>query len=1151
MQNLKIATFNVNGIGARRPNLLQWLEREQPDIVCLQELKAQDKAFPARDLESAGYGCLHHGQASWNGVAILARDSEPLLIHKGLPGEEHDTQSRYLEAAAHGVIVACLYLPNGNPQPGPKFDYKLRWFEHLIEHAASLQASEHPVVLAGDFNVVPCDLDIYNTRSWLKDALLQPESRNCYQRLLAQGWLDSIRHLHPEEQIYTFWDYFRQHWQKNSGLRFDHLLLNPVLAPRLHDAGVDTWVRGEEHASDHAPVWIQLVRGSKKSAKATKTGAKTSAISAPHSIEALGEYNRKRDFNATPEPSGATSKRATKQNASDSGALKFCIQKHDATRLHYDFRLELDGTLKSWALPKGPSLDPRTKRLAVHVEDHPIDYATFEGSIPEGHYGAGDVIVWDRGIWKPLTDPAEAYAKGRLKFELQGEKLSGIWNLVKTHIPGKQEQWFLIKHEEKSARSETEYDIVKEMPGSVLSDRAIVAKKPKGKAATPKPVEKVPAPTKKARSTQLIGALASELPDIIKPELATLVESAPAGEWRYEIKFDGYRVMALVDNGSVRLFTRNGHDWTHKLPRQAEAIASLALESAWLDGEMVVANDEGVPDFQALQNAFEADRSGNIVYYLFDMPYLNGMDLREVALEQRRAALSTVLERSEDDILRFSEDFGETPDALLNSACQMQMEGLIGKRVGSPYVSRRSEDWIKLKCQRRQEFVVIGYTDPKGARSKFGALLLGLHDGESGELRYAGKVGTGFNEATLSTIYQQLTPLETKKPSVTNPPTGFEAKGVHWLKPELLAEVAFAEITKEGSVRHAVFQGLRTDKPAQAITEELPAPSTKDESTSRVKTTRSNTSATTKTTITSTSGKIRLTHPDRVIDPTIGATKRDLADYYISIADWILPQLSHRPVALVRAPDGIGGELFFQKNAERLAIPGIETIGKEQTGHPVMLINTLEALVGAVQMSAIELHAWNAISKDLQRPDRFILDLDPDPALPWKSMVEATQLTLTVLDELGLKSFLKTSGGQGIHVVVPLTPKADWETIKDFSHAIVNHIAKLLPERFSAVSGPKNRIGRIFIDYLRNGLGATTISAYSVRTREGLPVSVPIFRDELAEIKGANLWNIRNLQQRLDGVGDEPWAGLSKTRQTITAEMRRRIGLKPTITQEK
>ena len=1151
MQDLKIATYNVNGIGARLPNLLQWLDREQPDIVCLQELKAPDKAFPARDLEAAGYGSLHLGQTSWNGVAILARDSEPLLIHKGLPGEEADTQARYIEAAAHGVIVACLYLPNGNPQPGPKFDYKLRWFEHLIEHAKSLQASEHPVVLAGDFNVVPTDEDIYNPRSWLKDALLQPESRECYRRLLAQGWIDSVRHLYPDERVYTFWDYFRQHWQKNSGLRIDHLLLNPVLAPRLQDAGVDAWVRGEEHASDHAPTWIRIGDAPQKPEKKTRKKSQSAASPPAHgeTHSSLEEYNRKRDFNATSEPAGGSDhKRGSTRKASDQ-ALQFCIQKHDATRLHYDFRLELDGTLKSWAVPKGPSLDPKAKRLAVHVEDHPIDYATFEGSIPEGHYGAGDVIVWDRGIWKPLSDPAEAYAKGRLKFELQGEKLGGVWNLVKTHIPGKQEQWFLIKHQDEFARAESDYDIVKDQPDSVLSERTIVARKRGGKAAEPKHVEKVPARKKRPAKAKLEGAQAADLPDTLKPELATLVESAPDGDWRYEIKFDGYRVMAKVDDGRVQLFTRNGHDWTHKLPRQAEAIASLGLASAWLDGEMVVANEDGVPDFQALQNAFESERSGNIVYYLFDMPFLNGKDLREVPVEQRRAALAKVLEASEDEILRFSEDFGEAPDALLNSACQMKMEGLIGKRVGSTYVSRRSGDWIKLKCKRRQEFVVVGYTEPKGARSKFGALLLGLHDADSGELRFSGKVGTGFNEATLNTIFHQLVPLEVKKATVVNPPTGFEAKGVHWLKPQLLAEVAFAEITKDGSVRHAVFHGLRTDKPAKSITEERPAPPSDVEKAPAAKATRAKTAKVASTqksesAALSTSGKIRLTHPERIIDPTSGSTKRDLADYYIRVSDWLLPHLAQRPVALVRAPEGITGELFFQKNADRLSIPGIETMGKEYTGHPVMLINNLEALIGAVQMSAMELHTWNAVSKDLERPDRFVLDLDPDPSLPWKSMVEATQLTLAVLDELGLKSFLKTSGGKGIHLVVPLTPKGDWEAVKGFSHAIVKHIAKLLPDRFSAVSGPKNRVGRIFIDYLRNGLGATTISAYSVRTREGLPVSVPIFREELLEIKGANVWNIHNLHERLGQLDSDPWADLPTTRQTITADMRRRVGIK-------
>ena len=868
------------------------------------------------------------------------------------------------------------------------------------------------------------------------------------------------------------------------------------------------------------------------------------------SSKTLDDYNRMRNFAATPEPAAKRSRKSAKT----AHALQFCIQKHDASRLHYDFRLELDGALKSWAVPKGPSLDPKAKRLAVHVEDHPLDYATFEGNIPEGHYGAGDVIVWDRGVWIPQDDPHEAYEKGRLKFELQGEKLSGLWNLVRTHMPGKQEQWFLIKHQDQAARPESEYDVVQAEPNSVLSDRTLVPKR-RGKAAAAKAV-KQPEKAVQAKSprgaakTTLSGAVAGPLPDTLKPELATLVESAPDGEWLYEIKFDGYRVMARIEHGDVRLLTRNGHDWTHKLPRQAEALAELGLESAWLDGEMVVANDQGVPDFQALQNAFEAGSSGKIAYYLFDMPYLNGMDLRKVPVQERRTALAAVLEPNESPLLRFSDAFEETPEALLNSACQMQMEGLIGKRIGSAYVSRRSNDWIKLKCKNRQEFVVVGFSDPKGARSAFGALLLGLHDADSGQLRYAGKVGTGFNETTLKSIYQQLLPLETKKAAVVNPPSGYEAKGVHWLEPTLLAEVAFAEMTKDGSVRHAVFHGLRNDKPAKDITQELAKPVKKTAAAKKTKAKHEPgaTPAKTKSKAKAPAldGKVRITHPERVIDASSGTTKLQLAEYYASVAEFILPELADRPVALVRAPDGIAGELFFQKNAERLAIPGITSLDKALTGQPVMIINNAEALIGAVQMSTVELHTWNATSVDLDKPDRFVLDLDPDPALPWKSMVEATQLTLSVLDELGLKAFLKTSGGKGIHVVVPLTRKLGWDEVKGFSHAIVSHMAKLLPDRFSAVSGPKNRVGRIFIDYLRNGLGATTICAYAARTREGLPVSVPVFREEVAELKGANLWNVHNVHERLAEVGHEPWAGIKRTRQSITAEMRRRIGMRET-----
>lgn len=859
----------------------------------------------------------------------------------------------------------------------------------------------------------------------------------------------------------------------------------------------------------------------------------------------LEEYNRKRDFDATPEPSGAG--RSGKRGKA-AQALQFCIQKHDASHLHYDFRLELDGTLKSWAVPKGPSLDPKARRLAVHVEDHPLDYASFEGNIPEGHYGAGDVIVWDRGVWIPEGDPRQGYEKGKLKFALQGEKLSGTWNLVKTHMPGKREQWFLIKSKDAAARPLAEYDVLVAEPDSVISERTLVPRKRASKAsgktsskATPKSVAKPPAkPRATGKGVQLEGARAAPLPASLKPELATLVDTAPDGDWRYEIKFDGYRIVARIEDDQVSLFTRNGHDWTAKMPHQAKALAALGLQSAWLDGEVVVANEQGVPDFQALQNAFENDRSGDIVYYLFDLPYLNGMDLREVPLEQRRSALTQVLEANQDDALKFSDDFTDSAQALLDSACQMNMEGLIGKRAGSPYVSRRSSDWIKLKCKRRQEFVIIGYTEPKGSRSAFGALLLGLHDADSGELRFAGKVGTGFSETSLRTLLVQLQALETDGPAVSNPPRGAEARGVHWLEPSLLAEVGYAEMTRDGAVRHAVFHGLRTDKPARRITQDMPASPSSEPVQPRKKARKTAAQADKADLV----GQVRITHPERVIDASSGTTKMQLAEFYGRISPWLLPHLKQRPVALVRAPDGVGGELFFQKHAGRLAIPHIVSFDKEQAGQAAMVINDGQALLGAVQMGSVELHTWNATAKDFEHPDRFVLDLDPDPALPWKSMVEATQLTQTLLDELGLVSFLKTSGGKGMHLVVPITRKLGWDEVKAFSRAIVEHMATLMPERFSAVSGPKNRVGRIFIDYLRNGLGATTACAYAARARDGLPVSVPITRQEVAQIKGGDHWNIGSVLERLAELESDPWEDFFSTRQSITVAMRKKLGLK-------
>ncbi|PKM33919.1 MAG: DNA ligase D [Gammaproteobacteria bacterium HGW-Gammaproteobacteria-12] len=833
---------------------------------------------------------------------------------------------------------------------------------------------------------------------------------------------------------------------------------------------------------------------------------------------AQSEYSRKRNFERTSEPSERPGKQRGK-----AGALRFVVQKHDARHLHYDFRLELDGTLKSWAVPKGPSLDPRDKRLAVHVEDHPLEYADFEGSIAEGNYGAGDVIVWDQGIWQPHGDPAAAYAAGKLKFSLIGEKLAGDWTLVRTRLrgSGNKQQWLLIKERDDTARPHDEYDIVEAQPQSVISG-ALVG----GPSKTSK--------RKSASTSKAVPASGEAFPESLAPQLATLVERPPEGEWLYEVKFDGYRILARISGGEVRLFTRNGHDWTQRLPLQAEALAKLGLHDSWLDGEVVALNELGLPDFQQLQNAFDIGRSHDLVYYLFDAPFINGEDLRQIPLEKRRARLKLLLGNPRHSPLRFSAAFTAHHRDIIESACAMSLEGVIGKRAGSSYVSRRSSDWIKLKCRLRQEFVIVGHTKPQGSRSGFGALLLAVN--EDGGLRYAGRVGTGFGELALKELHKRLRKLARADSPLAGKLTSAQARGVSWVEPQLVGEVEFAEWTKEGILRQASFIALRSDKPAEQIVRERPS------STSGPARTKSSTKDSGKPVV----AGVPISNPQRIIDPESGTTKLKLAQFYEEVADWLLVHLSNRPVSLVRAPGGVGGEQFFQKHAEHLAIPNIKHLDpKLDPGHArLMEIDNLPALIGAVQMGCIELHTWGATSDRIETPDHFVLDLDPDPALPWRSMQEATRLTLSVLDELGLQAFLKTSGGKGIHIIVPLARRADWDTVKAFAKAIAQFMARELPERFTAISGPKNRVGKIFIDYLRNGRGASTVAAYSVRARPGLPVSVPIAREELDDVRSAQQWTVDNLQRRLEGLKQNPWQGYAN-RQRLSRAMWEKLGATP------
>ncbi|TFW24671.1 DNA ligase D [Duganella callida] len=825
----------------------------------------------------------------------------------------------------------------------------------------------------------------------------------------------------------------------------------------------------------------------------------------------LKTYKAKRNFAITPEPAEGGQEGAE--------ALTFVIQKHWATRLHYDFRLELDGVMMSWAVPKGPSYDTHDKRMAVHVEDHPISYNDFEGTIPPKQYGAGKVIIWDKGTWRPLDDPHKALKAGNLKFEIEGHKMHGRWVLVRMKGKGeKQEPWLLIKEKDDYARPAEEFSVVDEMPDSVKALPMPAALGTADGASHPEP----DAATAKAGER---AAPKAEMPETLSPQLATLVDGPPAdaGEWLFEVKFDGYRILARIDGKDIRLITRNGNDWTHKLQPLRDHLAKLKFPPGWYDGEIVVHDDDGRPDFGLLQNAFDENAPGDIVYFIFDLPYHNGHDLRELPLEERRVILQEIMAKRESENVRFSAALNAPPRDMIAAACQMGLEGIIGKRRDAPYSARRNGSWIKLKCGQRQEFVIGGYTDPQGSRSGFGSLLLGTYD-KDGKLQYAGNVGSGFNATSLKELKAKMEKLHADKSPFA--PNRDIAKRAHWLKPTLVAEVAFGEWTHSGSIRHSVFKGLRKDKKADSIVREE-ARHLKEEPVMQP----------------AIQGNLpkslKVTNPDRVIDQESGATKITLVRYYALVSSLMIPHLKGRPVSLVRAPEGVGGELFFQKHAEVSRMPGVKQFKQSlDPDHPPMLeVPSEEALLSAAQMNVVEFHTQNASGGSYEKPNRMIFDLDPGKGVGWEQVREAALLMRAFLDELGLPAFLKTSGGKGLHVVVPVKPGYGWDDVKDFSQAIVAHMAETIPERFVLKSGPRNRVGKIFIDYLRNGRGATTVAAWSARTRPGLGISVPITWDELPGLRGADQWNVNNAHSRLD-VGNTPWDDYAKSAKGLAAAMK-------------
>ena len=792
--------------------------------------------------------------------------------------------------------------------------------------------------------------------------------------------------------------------------------------------------------------------------------------------------------------------------------------------------------MKSWAIPKGPSLDPNDKRMAVAVEDHPVAYATFEGVIPVKQYGAGRVIIWDHGTWEAVGGAEAGLRAGNLKFRLQGQKLHGLWALVRMKTRDeKREAWLLIKERDDAARAASEFSVVAECPDSVLvasNDPLRTKREATVRDAKLAPLAATTGSKLAEASTALpaggAGAVA-RLPDSLQPQLATRVDKPPTDEadWQYEIKFDGYRILARVAAGEVKFFTRNNNDWTRKLQHLSKAIATAKYPDGWYDGEIVVLNANGVPDFGALQSALTTPNVGDIVLYLFDLPYYDGRDFRAVPLEQRRALLKTIVTANAIDTLRFSETFSGTMADIRGAACNLGLEGVIGKRLGSRYVSQRSSDWIKLKCGERQEFVVGGFTDPEGSRNGFGALLLGVHR-DDGFLVYAGKVGSGFSDVSLREIAKKLKALRQASSPFERAP--LDHQRAHWVKPELLVEVSFTEWTKDAHLRHPVFRGLRTDKEAKMIRRESPT-------STPVTRLRQSSNAAKKTSLLSPS--LNVTHGERIVDETTGLTKLELVRFYSLVGSLMMPHLKQRPVSLLRAPAGFAGELFFQKHVDKKLPPGLTALDPalDPEHAPVLSVASALGLAALAQWNVVELHTSNALTTQMERPNRLIFDLDPGLGVTWPQVQQATELVHAFLSELELVSFAKTSGGKGMHIVVPMVRRYDWALAKGFAHAIVAHLARALPAYFVAKSGPKNRVGKIFIDYLRNGRGATTVSAWSARARPGAGVSVPIAWNEISKIKSADQWTVRNIHSRLD-QGNAPWADYADAVNSLTRAMK-------------
>ncbi len=925
----------------------------------------------------------------------------------------------------------------------------------------------------------------------------------------------------------------------------------------------------------------------------------------------LKEYRKKRRFDVTSEPAGDR-QAATGQ--------RFVVQKHAATRLHYDFRLEHDGVLKSWAVPHGPSLDPTVKSLAVQVEDHPVDYATFEGTIPKGQYGGGTVMVWDQGTWQSLDpDVGQALKRGKLSFTLQGEKLSGAWTLVQMKSRG-EENWLLLKQRDEFAVSEKSNNILESKPKSVITGRDMsqiadgekpvaprrskkkvtaqgVATKSESSLATsvkdgsePRrsrksstsktiPREKPAASANSASSVDRREVLRhlrqtsrGKLPDTIQPQLATLADEVPQGdEWIHEVKLDGYRILARCDGSDVQLFTRKGLDWTHRFPTIARSVAQLKLKGAWLDGEVVALDDRGVSNFQRLQNGLSENNESQFVYYVFDLPWAESRDLTDLSLTERKAVLAEVLKsQSDQSHVRFHDHIAGSGSKVLKNACRLTLEGIISKHRDGKYEPRRSDTWLKIKCAHHQEFVVGGYTEPSGNRKGLGALLLGYYRDK--RLVYCGRVGTGFNETSLKDLVARMKPLKTDVCPFDDAPTGAQLRGVHWLRPKLVAEISYATRTDDGILRQSVFHGLREDKSPTEIVLERPVmharslfhgkgtkrsdsrkPETSDDaSESDESPTDSKKPASTRS-VSRTSerakrksrvnaeeeaivAQVTITHPERLVftDPPI--TKLDLIEYLKAVSDWMLPFVAARPITLVRCPQGPTQKCFYQKHMDDALPEGVTSVDikEEHQSSAYPVIKSLKGLIGLAQLNAIEFHPWPALARAVEKPDRMIIDLDPGEGCSWQDVVEGAQLVREILSQVKLKSFVRTTGGKGLHVVTPIRAgSCTWDELKTFAKLLADSLAEKYPTRYVSTISKAARRGKVFVDYLRNQRGATAVASYSPRARPGAPVSVPLEWKELSDDAANNQFNVQTVLSRLKKRRRDPWAGFAELKQKL------------------